>query len=296
MINHLKKLSKPRRGLKKEIWLKLRQESGIALPRFSRPLVFQPAFLALVLFLLGSFGAGAYAYESPNVVEDHLLYPIKQGVEKLELRLARSQEKQSAVKLKLVERRLREAEFRAAKKQVLEERFLDKIENEIQAVDQLLADVPNPEKRAELRNHLEGIRVNRIQRVEKLIQDKKIKNEAVIKNYQELKAKEAGRREELKNKLQTIKRIQESNKEKQEIKQELKNNPRARESDLTPRLKAPAKLKLNRIFDAARPSRQDASARQKIIKQFEARPVSAFSLREKAGIDAPPQEKLYDQE
>lgn len=280
MFKQLLKISRPRRNLKNEIWLKLRQESGLALPRFSRPLVFQPAFLALILFLLGSFGAGAYAYTSPEVIEDHPLYPIKQGVEKLELRLARSQEKQATVKLKLVERRLREAEFRAAKKQVLEERFLDKIENEIQGVDQLLADVSNPEKRAELSNLLEGIRVNRIQRVEKLLQDKRIRNPEVIKNFLEQRAaKEEERKIQIQNKLQMIDKIQEINKERREIKQELRN-----------------KIKLNNNFEAGHSSRQNASVLKKAVKQFEARPIRAFSPKEKAEIRAELQEKLYDQE
>lgn len=183
MFRHLRKISKPRRGFKNEIWLQIQERSGFSSPRLARPLIFQPAFLALILFLLGSFAAGAYAYTSSDVLEDHPLYPIKKTMEDVEVRLARSPENQVKVRARLATRRLREIERLAKKKQVVRAQTLEKLEKELDDAENILPMIKNPEKQERVRNLLGEIRVKKIQRIERALQDKQIKNPEVLEKY-----------------------------------------------------------------------------------------------------------------
>lgn len=68
-----------------------------------------PAIIAMIL-LLSLVYLPYYAYASENVIRGNILYPIKQGIEKIELVLADTPAKKVAVMAKLAERRLAETE------------------------------------------------------------------------------------------------------------------------------------------------------------------------------------------
>jgi len=63
------------------------------------------ATVAVCLILFLSIGTGAYAYNSPDVMEGHPLYSLKRVVEKAELKLAGTAEKKTEVALKHLIRR-----------------------------------------------------------------------------------------------------------------------------------------------------------------------------------------------
>lgn len=73
----------------------------------------------LVITLLAS--TGGYAYASPRVLPGHMLYPMRQGVEGMEMQIA------TLAGLKMKDRvRLRQLERRAREKMLLEERTIQK--------------------------------------------------------------------------------------------------------------------------------------------------------------------------
>lgn len=95
--------------------LRLRQTLSAALPvetrqehqRFAlRRTAVGLAILLPVLF----FGTSMYAYASPSVTEGNMFYPMKRGIESLQLRMMRDTENVTAYRLKLYGRRLDEAE------------------------------------------------------------------------------------------------------------------------------------------------------------------------------------------
>jgi len=64
----------------------------------------------LAIILMTTMGTGVYAYESPDVVDGHIFYPIKAGIENMEERFARSPEARAAFHAKMMSRRLSEGE------------------------------------------------------------------------------------------------------------------------------------------------------------------------------------------
>ena len=78
---------------------------------FARPkAVFKYATAFVLVFFMGTSGVGAYAYSSPDVNVDHPLYPVKQGMENVEMGFAWSPEGKSQMHMKKAMRRLDEAE------------------------------------------------------------------------------------------------------------------------------------------------------------------------------------------
>jgi len=75
-------------------------------------LVSRPAAVitAVVLVMLG-IGTGAYAYESPEVVEGHPLHFLKANIENIEGRIKFSPEDKAQWHLKMQDRRMAEAEY-----------------------------------------------------------------------------------------------------------------------------------------------------------------------------------------
>ncbi len=65
---------------------------------------------ALCLVLVFGMGTGVYAYESPDVVEGHPLYFMKQNMEKMEERMAPTSEARAEFHAKMYNRRMNEAE------------------------------------------------------------------------------------------------------------------------------------------------------------------------------------------
>ncbi len=111
----LKKLGR-RAGASKayqtQLWSKLSDafdDEHADLPACSHRFRFATAGL-LAVVLMTTMGTGVYAYESPDVVEGHVLHPFKAGIENMEERFARSPEARAAFHAKMMSRRLSEGE------------------------------------------------------------------------------------------------------------------------------------------------------------------------------------------
>ncbi|HWQ99711.1 MAG TPA: DUF5667 domain-containing protein [Candidatus Methylomirabilis sp.] len=93
-----------------------------------------------VATMLGA-GTAAYAYTSDDVLPDHLLYPVREQVERMEQAVASSPEKRAAVQLKQLKKRTREMEMMAAKKRMISqphvERFTNGFDQAVRAGDEL---------------------------------------------------------------------------------------------------------------------------------------------------------------
>ncbi|MBU1907462.1 hypothetical protein KKD71_04990, partial [Patescibacteria group bacterium] len=74
----------------------------------------------IVFVLLVGTGTGVYAYESPQVAEGHALYPMKQGIERVEGWFAMKPEGKAEYHMKMMGRRLDEAEMHEPTETMLE--------------------------------------------------------------------------------------------------------------------------------------------------------------------------------
>ncbi len=121
------------------------------------------------VLVAGSFGTGAYAYVSPAVTEDSILYPVKQELEAVEERvLHRTPEAKAGFYLKQIARREAEAQVLAQHGRApeqLEER-LEKAEEKLVAIRIRLAVGANP-RHQELQEKIETRLAARRDRLER---------------------------------------------------------------------------------------------------------------------------------
>ncbi|MBU0649386.1 hypothetical protein KJ969_04825 [Patescibacteria group bacterium] len=123
LVNNLNKASRPENRFKKRLWRRL--DRGFDQMYSVRPVfVFKKAaiFGVVVLMLLAVAGS-AYAYESPQVIEGHPLYFLKQGLEGIEGKAKFTPEQKAGWHLKMQARRVKEGEFFANKKGDLREQL-----------------------------------------------------------------------------------------------------------------------------------------------------------------------------
>lgn len=114
-------------------------------------------FAIAIPVLLG--GTSAYAYSSPSVTEGSVLYPMKRGIEVIQLRFVSSPEDVADLHLQLYERRLDEAErLLDAQDHVIE--TLNAAVDEDDVVDALQAMAAiDAARRAEMLEHLEEMQL-----------------------------------------------------------------------------------------------------------------------------------------
>ncbi|MBI4714332.1 hypothetical protein HY771_04075 [Candidatus Uhrbacteria bacterium] len=140
------------------LWSKLSAEidsNKIAQP-FALRFRFAVVGVASFVIVFG-LGTGVYAYESPQVVEGHTLYFLKNNVEKLEERSAWTPEMRAQFRTRMVERRLREAKANQDQPE-LELRLLTKAGRELDlTVEELRGGLKNEQKRQEIIKKLKKI-------------------------------------------------------------------------------------------------------------------------------------------
>ncbi len=71
----------------------------------------RPLPVALVILLTVLVAVPGFAYASPSVTREHVLYPVKKAIEKVELSLPASVEVKAKAYAKMADRRLAEAEY-----------------------------------------------------------------------------------------------------------------------------------------------------------------------------------------
>ncbi|TAK03788.1 hypothetical protein EPO34_01330 [Patescibacteria group bacterium] len=107
-LNRMRRRLSPRRAFRVALYARLAAEGGFV----ARPAMrLRPVAVGLCAFALLVSGTGAFAYESPDVVEGHPLFAMKQGIETAEAAIAKtSPERAAAFYAKMLEKRLKEAE------------------------------------------------------------------------------------------------------------------------------------------------------------------------------------------
>jgi len=148
-LKKLKRDTAPRREFRIELKVKLSDEFTRVHPTKTKRVsfVFKFATAGVVVFvLLIGTGTGVYAYESPQVADGHALYPMKQGIEKVEGWFARNPEGKAEYHLKMMGRRLDEAERHEQKEAMLEYAAAELG----MSVEELKSEMFDPEKRNEL--------------------------------------------------------------------------------------------------------------------------------------------------
>ena len=108
-LNRLKKHGAPSREFSKALRSQLSMEFDRQHRAAKRP-AWRFAFAsAMAVVVLLTTGTGVYAYDSPEVIEGHSLYQVKDKMERVEEWFARSPERQADFQVKMLDRRLNEA-------------------------------------------------------------------------------------------------------------------------------------------------------------------------------------------
>lgn len=114
---------------------------------------FAAAGIASLIVVFGT-GTSVYAYSSPDVSDGHPLYPIKHGIEQVQERLARNPDQRAAFHADMMGRRMAEAERLDQTKEQIP-KILESAASELDlSVDELKADLRDPEQRKELLDQL----------------------------------------------------------------------------------------------------------------------------------------------
>ncbi len=153
-------------------------------------------------FVLLASGTGAYAYTSDEVLPNHPLYGLREGIEQVETKLAVSPERKTKIRIKHLQRRLEEARKLQRKNVPIgKDRVIEaarKIRNEIEAVEKL------PEKEHQ-KIEQDAIKLEKTKL--KLLEESKAatKSDQDRKQYEEILKRE---KEALKKKLERVQQRQ----------------------------------------------------------------------------------------
>jgi len=108
-LNNLKQRGTPSKEFSKALRSQLSVEFDCQHQTVKRP-VWRFAFAsAMAVVVLLTTGTGVYAYDSPEVIEGHSLYQVKNNMERVEEWFAHSPKRQAAFQAKMLNRRLNEA-------------------------------------------------------------------------------------------------------------------------------------------------------------------------------------------
>jgi hypothetical protein len=121
----LKKTSAPTGLFKRRLLVQLSSKEHIT--SFEKTSWFHQAWFRyaaislVVVIMFGMGGTSVYAYSSPEVTDDHVLYPLKQSIEKVEEHLQTTPEKKTQFYLKQLARREQERKVLQAKNKKIEQ-------------------------------------------------------------------------------------------------------------------------------------------------------------------------------
>ncbi len=150
-LRRLGRKAGPTRAFQDELFLRLVPKPVVSYRQHA--FRFAAVGMASLLVVFGT-GTSVYAYDSPDVSDGHPLYPIKQGIERIEERFAANSEQRAEFHARMMGRRMAEAErLDGAKEQIT--RILESAAAELDlSVDELKGDLRDPEKRKELLDQL----------------------------------------------------------------------------------------------------------------------------------------------
>lgn len=110
-LNKLKRQADPDADFEKVLWAELSDAYNQSYPSMVFCFRHRLAAPVVVLCIFVLTGVGSYAYASPAVMEDHVLFPLKDGMEWVQGVAARSPEWRAGFHTRMMERRIEEGEF-----------------------------------------------------------------------------------------------------------------------------------------------------------------------------------------
>jgi len=168
LIKNLKAESRPEKKYKKALWQHLDHKFDHMYPAARRTVPRYALVAAVVVFVLLGVGSGAYAYDSPGVIEGHPLHFIKENIENLEGKIKFSPEKKAEWHLKMQERRLQEAEYYARKKNEFRKQLLERGINEMGLSLEEMQRISEKEQRQLMLQHLSDMEKAQIEMLQKI--------------------------------------------------------------------------------------------------------------------------------
>lgn len=109
-LKNLHKSSAPSGGFKGALWAELDYEHG---KLYKKPMFSLPRFAmvpTMALIMVASLGTGGFAYASPLVNSEHVLYPMKLGIEQVEGKFYKTPKSKAQYHARMMERRIQEGE------------------------------------------------------------------------------------------------------------------------------------------------------------------------------------------
>ncbi|MBI5793662.1 hypothetical protein HZA87_01050 [Candidatus Uhrbacteria bacterium] len=152
-LNRLARQGQPPKAFRDALWLKLSQERACVYPDIAfRPHGLRWSAVGLTaLVVVFTMGTGVYAYESPDVVEGHPLYVVKQTIESVEKGLARTPEARAEFHSRMMARRLEEGEHHLSRTPQQAQEALNAAADQLeQSVEELPPQMQDPEGRAKM--------------------------------------------------------------------------------------------------------------------------------------------------
>jgi len=110
-LKELKDHSKPAEDFEKVLWAELSDSYDRKYPSMVFCLRHRFTVPVVVLCLFVMTGVGSYAYASPSVTQEHVLFPVKDGMEWMQEVVTRSPSGRAGFHTRMMERRIEEGEY-----------------------------------------------------------------------------------------------------------------------------------------------------------------------------------------
>lgn len=133
------------------------------------------ASAACVSLVLGS-GTGVYAYTSEEVIPEHPLYGVREQIEQVETKLARSEQAKTEIEIKHLKRRVFEAQKLRERHRPLQAAKIETLLQRVQQISQKMQQA-SPEMQNALGQSIERLRQAQLDLLEKTEQASSIKEE-----------------------------------------------------------------------------------------------------------------------
>lgn len=151
-LKKLRRAASPTREFTRELWrtLSTAYDREYGAERRTVPLLRFAAVGLSALVLVFGMGSGVYAYGSPDVIEGHPLYAVKQGLEQVEGMMATTPEARARFHTKMMGRRMNEASHALSQETQAQDLLVEAAEELEMSVEELKSGLKDPETRQDI--------------------------------------------------------------------------------------------------------------------------------------------------
>lgn len=122
---------------------------------FFQKRAFAPILAALLIASTG--GLSTFAYTSDSVTRNHILYPVKRALEKIEKNFVRTPEEEVDFHVKMMERRIAEVRYLSDRKSIVDDETLEEFNQEFSRGVQIISVLPEESRRKDFFDRVEKI-------------------------------------------------------------------------------------------------------------------------------------------